>query len=30
MRQRGRMTYVLLGCERGGKYRQYKKDVDTS
>ena len=26
--QRGMMTYVLLGCERGGKYRRYKKDVD--
>jgi len=23
--QRGRMTYVLLGCERGGKYIKYKK-----
>ncbi|XP_068498010.1 PKS-NRPS hybrid synthetase cheA-like [Phaseolus vulgaris] len=30
MGQRGRMTYVLLGCERGGKYRQYKKEVDVS
>ncbi|XP_068483364.1 uncharacterized protein [Phaseolus vulgaris] len=28
--QRGRMTFVLLGCERGGKYRWYKKDVDIS
>ncbi|XP_068501365.1 protein FAR1-RELATED SEQUENCE 6-like [Phaseolus vulgaris] len=28
--QRGRMTYVLLGCERGGKYRRYKKEVDVS
>jgi len=28
--QRGRMTYVLLSCERGGKYRQYKKEVDVS
>ena len=25
--QRGRKTFVLLGCERGGKYRQYKKDL---
>jgi len=24
------MTYVLLGCERGGKYKRYKKDVDIS
>ena len=22
--QRGRKMYVLLGCERGGKYRRYK------
>ncbi|XP_068466754.1 uncharacterized protein [Phaseolus vulgaris] len=28
--QRGRMTFVLLGCERGGRYRRYKKDVDIS
>ncbi|XP_068466587.1 uncharacterized protein [Phaseolus vulgaris] len=28
--QRGRMTYVLLGYERGGKYRWYKKEVDVS
>ncbi|XP_068504159.1 protein FAR-RED IMPAIRED RESPONSE 1-like [Phaseolus vulgaris] len=25
--QRGRKTFVLLGCERGGKYRRYKKDL---
>ena len=25
--QRGRNTFVLLGCERGGKYRRYKKDL---
>jgi len=25
--QRGRETFVLLGCERGGKYKQYKKDL---
>jgi len=24
------MTYVLLGCEIGGKYRQYKNDADIS
>jgi len=24
------MTYVLLGCESGGKYRRYKKEVDVS
>jgi len=24
------MTYILLGCERGGKYKRYKKDVDIS
>ena len=24
------MTFVLLGCEIGGKYRRYKKDVDIS
>ena len=24
--QPGRNTFVFLGCERGGKYRQYKKD----
>ena len=29
-RQRERMTYVLLGCERGGKYKRYKKNVDIS
>jgi len=26
----GRKTYVLLGCERGGKYRKYKSDVQPS
>jgi len=26
----GRQTYVLLGCERGGKYRRYKKDLEVS
>jgi len=26
--QQERMTYILLGCEIGGKYKQYKKDVD--
>jgi len=25
-----RKTYVLLGCERGGKYRKYKYDVESS
>ena len=25
--ERGRTTFVLLGCERGGKYRSHKKDV---
>ncbi|XP_068466719.1 uncharacterized protein [Phaseolus vulgaris] len=25
--QRGRKTFVLLGCERGGQYRRYKKDL---
>jgi len=25
-----RKTYVLLGCERGGKYRKYKSDVQPS
>jgi len=24
------MTYVLLGCERGGKHRRYKKYLDIS
>ena len=24
--KKGRRTYVLLGCERNGKYRTYKKD----
>ena len=28
--QPGRKTYVLLGCERGGKYRKYKSDVQPS
>jgi len=28
--QRGRKTYVLLGCEREGKYRRYKKDLDVT
>jgi len=28
--QRERKTCVLLGCERGGKYRQYKKDLDVT
>ncbi|XP_068504274.1 uncharacterized protein [Phaseolus vulgaris] len=28
--QRGRMTYVLLGCERGCKYKRYRKEVDVS
>jgi len=23
--QRGRKTYVLLGCDTGGKYRRYKQ-----
>ena len=25
--ERERTTYVILGCERGGKYRAYKKDM---
>ena len=25
-----RKTYVLLGCERGGKYRKYKSDTEPS
>jgi len=28
--QLGRKTYVLLGCEMGGKYRKYKFDVQPS
>ncbi|XP_052734171.1 PKS-NRPS hybrid synthetase cheA-like [Vigna angularis] len=27
---RGRKTYVILGCERGGKYRKYKADAVAS
>ena len=26
----GRRTYVLLGCERSGKYRKYRTDLDVS
>lgn len=26
----GRKTFVLLGCERGGKYKKYKLDVQPS
>jgi len=26
----GRKTYVLLGCERSGKYRKYKTDLEVS
>jgi len=26
-RNRGRTLYVLIGCERSGKYRAYKKDL---
>ena len=25
--KRGRTSYVLIGCERSGKYRVYKKDL---
>jgi len=28
--QPGRKMYVLFGCERGGKYRKYKFDVQPS
>jgi len=28
--QPGSKTYVLLGCERGDKYRKYKSDVQPS
>ena len=28
--QRGRKTFVLLGCERGGQYRRYKKDLQVT
>jgi len=28
--QSGRKTYILLGCERGGKYRKYKFDLKPS
>ncbi|XP_068486516.1 protein FAR-RED IMPAIRED RESPONSE 1-like [Phaseolus vulgaris] len=28
--QRGRKTFVLLGCERGGKYIRYKKDLQVT
>ena len=28
--QRGRKTFVLLGCERGGKYKRYKKDLQVT
>jgi len=28
--QHGKKTYVLLGCERGGKYRKYKSDLQPS
>ena len=24
---RGRTTYILIGCERSGKYRAYRKDL---
>jgi len=26
----GRKTYVLLGCERSGKYRKYKTNLEVS
>ena len=29
-RAQGRRTYVLLGCERSGKYRKYITDLDVS
>jgi len=29
-RQPERKTYVLLGCEMGGKYKKYKSDVESS
>ncbi|XP_068477380.1 PKS-NRPS hybrid synthetase cheA-like [Phaseolus vulgaris] len=28
--QRGRKTFVLLGCERGGQYKPYKKDLQVT
>jgi len=28
--QRGRKMYVLLGCERGGKYRRYNQALDVT
>ncbi|XP_068483428.1 uncharacterized protein [Phaseolus vulgaris] len=28
--QRGRKTFVLLGCERGGQYRRYKKNLQVT
>jgi len=28
--QRGRKTFVLLGCEKGGKYIRYKKDLEVT
>ena len=26
----GRKTYVLLGCERSGKYRKYRTDLEVT
>jgi len=28
--QQGRKTFVLLGCERSGKYRKYRNDLEVS
>ncbi|XP_068461555.1 PKS-NRPS hybrid synthetase cheA-like [Phaseolus vulgaris] len=28
--QRGRKTFVLLGCERGGQYKRYKNDLQVT
>jgi len=29
-RAQGRKTYVLLGCERSGKYRKYRTDLEVT
>jgi len=28
--QQGRKTFVLLGCETGGKYKRYKKNLQVT
>ena len=29
-RQPGQKTFVVLGCEKGEKYRRYRKDLQTT